>query len=124
MTGDEALFSYPLLKWLVDSKKSYRIAVSSRSVLRSYVPRIRRWISVEDGRLVGIFRGAVYRGVTTNLLAVKHHGSMFLYVTSSGSLGALDAMKQYGRRGTTRRRSDISRASSRSQGFHPRSSRR
>jgi hypothetical protein len=99
VTGDEAFFSYPLLKWLVDSNISYRIAVSSRSVLRDYVPRIRRWTSVEDGRLVGIFRGATYKGVATNLLVVKHHGSTFLYVTSTRSLGALAAMKQYWKRG-------------------------
>jgi hypothetical protein len=99
VTGDEAFFSYPLLKWLVDSDISYRIAVSSRSVLRDYVPRIRRWTSVQDGRLVGIFRGATYKGVATNLLVVKHHGSIFLYVTSTRSLGALAAMKQYWKRG-------------------------
>jgi hypothetical protein len=99
VTGDEAFFSYALLKWLVDSDISYRIAVSSRSVLRDYVPRIRRWTSVQDGRLVGIFRGATYKGVATNLLAVKHHGSTYLYVMSTRSLGALAAVKQYWRRG-------------------------
>jgi hypothetical protein len=63
VTGDEAFFSYALLKWLVESKKmSYRIAVSSRSVLREYMPRIEEWVSMEDGRLIGIFRGAVYQG--------------------------------------------------------------
>ncbi len=99
VTGDEAFFSYPLLSWLVKSKISYRIAVSSRSVLRNYVPKINKWVSMKDGRVIGIFRGAVYRGIRTNLLAVKHHGSTYLYVTSSGSLGALDAMKQYWMRG-------------------------
>jgi hypothetical protein len=101
VTGDEAFFSYPLLKWLVDSKISYRIAVSSRSVLRDYVPKIRRWTEMkeEDGRRIGIFRGALYRGIKTNLLAVKHHGSTYLYVTSTNSMSALAAMKQYWRRG-------------------------
>jgi hypothetical protein len=100
VTGDEAFFSHPLLKWLVDSGISYRIAVSSRSVLRDYLPMIRRWVEVDDeGRLLGILRGAVYRGIETNLLVVKHHGSTFLYVTSTRSLGALAAMKQYWKRG-------------------------
>jgi len=99
VTGDEAFFSYPLLKWLVGSKIAYRIAVSSRSVLRKYVPRIQEWVDLGDGRAIGIFRGAVYRGIKTNVLAVKHHGSTYLYVTSTRTLGALDAMKQYWRRG-------------------------
>jgi hypothetical protein len=100
VTGDEAFFSHPLLKWLVDSDISYRIAVSSRSVLRDYLPMIKRWVEVDDeGRLLGILRGAVYRGIETNLLVVKHHGSTFLYVTSARSLGALAAMKQYWKRG-------------------------
>ena len=111
ITGDEAFFSYPLLKWLVDSnrknarKTSYRIAVKSTSVLRKYVPKIKEWISVavdgknDDGRLIGIFRGAKYRGIRTNLIAVKHHGSTFLYITSTRTLGALDAIMQYWLRG-------------------------
>ncbi len=99
VTGDEAFFSYLLLKWLVESRISYRIAVSSRSVLREYVPRIEEWVSMADGRVIGIFRGAVYKGIRTNLLAVKHHGSTYLYVTSTRSLGALAAMKQYWKRG-------------------------
>jgi len=99
VTGDEAFFSYLLLKWLVKSKIRYRIAVSSRSVLREYVPRIEEWVRMKDGRMIGIFRGALYRGIRTNLLAVKHHGSTYLYVTSTRTLGALDAMRQYWRRG-------------------------
>lgn len=99
VTGDEAFFSYVLLKWLTDSRVSYRLAVSSRSVLRDYVPEIERWVSMKDGRLIGAFRGAVYRGIKTNLLAVKHRGSTYLYVTSSGRLGAPGAMKEYWRRG-------------------------
>jgi hypothetical protein len=107
ITGDEAFFSYQLLKWLVDwnrenpRKMSYRIAVKSTSVLRKYVPKIKEWISVDDNgdRLVGIFRGAMYRGIRTNLIAVKHHSSTFLYITSTRSLDALAAMKQYWRRG-------------------------
>lgn len=107
ITGDEAFFCYELLKWLVDSNRknarkiSYRIAVKSTSVLRKYVPKIKEWIRVDDddGRLVGIFRAATYRGIKTNLLAVKHHGSTFLYVTSTRSLDALTAMKLYWRRG-------------------------
>ena len=80
---------------------SYRIAVKSTSVLRKYVPKIKEWISVDDNgdRLVGIFRGAMYRGIKTNLIAVKHHSSTFLYITSTRSLDALAAMKQYWRRG-------------------------
>ena len=106
ITGDEAFFTYQLLKWLVDSNRknprkiSYRIAVKSTSVLREYVPKIKEWIGVDDSdRVVGIFRGAMYRGLRTNLLAVKHHGSTFLYVTSTRSLDALTAMKQYWGRG-------------------------
>ncbi len=107
ITGDEAFFSYELLKWLVDSNRknprkiSYRIAVKSTSVLCKYVPKIREWISVavdgkndDDGRLIGIFRGAKYRGIKTNLIAVKHHGSTFLYITSTRTLDALDAIMQ------------------------------
>jgi len=110
ITGDEAFFSYTLLKWLVDlnrknpRKISYRIAVKSTSVLRQYIPRIKDWISVSvdgknDGRLIGIFRGAMYRGIRTNLIAVKHHGSTFLYITSTRSLDALAAIMQYWMRG-------------------------
>ena len=113
ITGDEAFFSYQLLKWLVDlnrknpRKISYRIAVKSTSVLRKYVPKIKEWISVavdgknddDDGRLIGIFRGAKYRGIRTNLIAVKHHGSTFLYITSTRSLDALAAIMQYWMRG-------------------------
>ena len=111
ITGDEAFFSYALLKWLVDlnrknpRKISYRIAVKSTSVLRKYVPKIKEWISFDsgknknDGRLIGIFRGAMYRGIKTNLIAVKHHGSTFLYITSTRSLDALDAIMQYWLRG-------------------------
>ncbi len=111
ITGDEAFFSYQLLKWLVDwnrensRKISYRIAVKSTSVLRKYVPKIKEWISFDngknnnDGRLIGIFKGAMYRGIRTNLIAVKHHGSTFLYVTSTRSLDALAAIMQYWMRG-------------------------
>ncbi|MGI0090468.1 MAG: transposase [Nitrososphaerales archaeon] len=110
ITGDEAFFSYRLLKWLSDSNKknarkiSYRIAVKSTSVLREYVPRIREWISLDNnsndgGRLIGMFRGAMYRGIRTNLIAVKHHGKTFLYVTSTRSLDALAAVMQYWQRG-------------------------
>ncbi len=98
VTGDEAMCSKHLLSELEERGIKHLFALSSRSKLRELVPTIEMWVTLEDGRLIGIKRGIEYHGVKTNLVAVKDKDRTYLYI-SNYTKGAKYIWSRYCRRG-------------------------
>jgi hypothetical protein len=89
LTGDEGMVSGELLRELEKEGIEHLFALSSRSELRKLVPSIGRWKKLDDGRLIGMKRGVVYKDVRTNLVVVRDERAkrMFLYISSYGKGG-------------------------------------
>jgi hypothetical protein len=57
--GDETMTSEHLVKELEDRGVKRLLALKSSSRLRKYIPKIKRWTKLDDGRLIGIKRNII-----------------------------------------------------------------
>jgi hypothetical protein len=89
LTGDENITSKHLLQELEDKGIKHLFALKSSSKLRGHVPKIKRWVKLEeDGRLIGIKRNIIYSCVKTNLVVIKDKKRIYLYISSCYCKGA------------------------------------
>jgi hypothetical protein len=98
VTGDEGMSSDYLIGELGKRGIHHLFAIRSRTKLRALIPTIEKWVTLEDGKLLGIKRDVDHNDVRTNLIVVKDDDRTYLYV-SSYTKGAKYVWRRFCRRG-------------------------